>query len=428
MGRTLFALILLSIFLDVSCIDRETIAGTGKDAPESMVGAGGDLQSGTVRVTLPVPLRVRILSAEGRPVRGVVVEFTNPPGRVSFSDTTVSSDGDGYASTIATLGNIADTNKVYATVYGLKGSPVVFTLVSRASFESQAVKIGGDIQTGTVGVPLAQPLRIRVYDPYDNPVKNVVAVFSTLNGSFATNFVQTDSTGTALLVWTLDTLIGAKSASVTFPSLPGVTLAFTATANASAPTSMVVSGTDSIHAMEGLPLPGGLNVKMTDRYGNPAKNQNVRFSIGKGSPSIDVNRDFKTGADGIASAPITPGVGDPLCRVSAYSPQYPIPSVPFVITQYIYSQLDTIESAGGKVHLAWSKNLNSGFVNYTIERCLSSDFDNTTVVLKTITDQNVTSFDDATAAGGSSPFYRIRFQYWHNFYFYSNLRQVTVVP
>lgn len=428
MNAKIAILIVFVLFFNVSCIDRNTIAGTGQEIPDSMMGAGGDLQSGTIRAQLSIPLRVRVLASNGRPVRGIVVEYSNPLSRVSFSDTVARTNSDGYASTFVTLGTTADTIKVYATVLGIKGSPVVFTLVARASFEAKAEIVSGDKQEGIVSGPLSSLLRVRVLDPYNNPVKNVVAIYSTNNGKFSNSFVQTDSVGIASSIWTLDTLVGPKTASVTFPSLPNITLQFTATAKAHIPVRMAAISNDSIHAMEGFPLPGGLRVKLEDKFGNPNDKQNVRFSIVAGSPGIDTARNFVTGVDGIATATISLAYGDSVAKVYAYSPQYPLPIVPFHITQYIYSQIDSLRSSGGTVELFWERNLNKNFLNYTVERCLNFNFDQSTVIVQTITDQNIISVIDPSPPAGSSPYYRVKMNYLNNFYFYTNIRQVTVQP
>ncbi|MCK9408754.1 MAG: hypothetical protein M0R68_06425 [Bacteroidetes bacterium] len=414
--------------LNLSCIDRDTIAGTGKEAPDRMIGAGGDFQSGIIRTQLPIPLRVRILAANGRPVRGVVVEFSNSLERVSFSDTTARSDGDGYASTRVTFGTVADSIQVNASVLGIKGSPIVFHLVARAAAEENAEIESGDAQSGVVSGPLSSPLMVKVTDPYNNPVKNVVAEYSTNNGRFSSSFVQTDSFGIASSIWFLDTLIGQKTASVTFPSLPGVVLNFKATATAHTPYNMYAALNDSIHAMEGQPLPGGLRVKMVDKFGNPAKQQSVRFSVVLGSPGIDTARAFQTGTDGVATVSITLAFGDSVEIVNAYSPYYPLPVVPFHITSYRYSQLSSISSSGGNVELGWDRNVNNNFVSYNIERCLTYTFDQSTVALRTITDQNIVSITDTSAVIGTSPFYRVKINYLNNFYFYTNIRQITVQP
>lgn len=427
--NALFAGILFIVTLmNISCIDRDTIAGTGQEIPDSMIGAGGDLQSGTIRVQLPIPLRVRVLAANGRPVRGVVVEFSNPLGRVSFSDTTKRTEADGYASTFVTLGSVADSIKVYAAVIGIKGSPVVFSLVARASFEAKAEKVSGDLQAGVVAGPLGLPIKVRVLDPYNNVVKNAVAIFSTLQGKFNPAVVQSDSLGIASSFWTIDTLIGQKTASVTFPSLPGLTLQFTATGLAHTPAKMFAYSNTDVHAMEGFPVPGGIQVKMEDKYGNPTANKTVKFSITQGSPNIDVLKSYTTTSSGIANAPITLAFGDSIAKVQAYTDQYPFPPVVFTFHHYIYSQIDSIGSSGGKVTLVWEKNLNAKFTNYLIERCLNSNFDQSTVVVQTITDENVVTLSDSTATVGTSPFYRIRMNYSTGFYFYTNIRQVTVVP
>ncbi len=428
MNRTYPAIIFTALlFLNLSCIDRDTIAGSGKEVPDSMTGAGGNFQSGTIRSQLPLPLRVRVLASNGNPVRGVIVEFSNPQGRVSFSDTTAISDGDGYASTKVTLGTTADSVKVYATVIGLKGSPVLFSLLARASSEARAEKFSGDLQSGIVTGQLSSPIKIQVFDPYNNTVKGVTTIFSTSHGSFSPAVVQSDSNGFSSSVWKLDSLAGTKSAVVSFPTLPSVTLQFSATALAHTPATMFALTNDSIYSLEGIQVPGGIQVKMVDKYGNPTPGHQVQFSATVGSPAIGLPVAL-TGSTGIASTSITLGYGDSVAKVRAVSPQFSLPQVDFTFFQYVYLQIDSLRSSGGLVDLFWEKNLNSGFKNYTLERCSSYAFDQTTIIVAVITDENVTSVTDNTASVNSSPFYRIKVNYTNGFYFHTNIRQVTVSP
>jgi hypothetical protein len=141
-----------------------------------------------------------------------------------------------------------------------------------------------------------------------------------------------------------------------------------------------------------------------------------------------VTRNYITGTDGIATIPITLAFGDSVAKVNAYSEQFPFPQITFTFTQYVYSQIDSIRSSGGTVELFWEKNLNANFVNYSVERCLNFNFDQSTVVVGTVTDVNVLTFTDTTAPAGTSPYYRVRMNYASGFHFYTNIRQVTVLP
>lgn len=426
--KNIFLLLPLLMITQYSCIDRDTIAGTGKELPDAMIGTSGNFQNGTIRAQLPIPLTVRVLAANGRPVRNIVVEFTNPQSRVSFSDTTMKTNGDGYASTIVTLGTVADSIKVYATVIGLKGSPVVFSLLARASSAANAILESGDKQTGRVASPLPSLLKVKVVDGYNNPVKNSTAIFSTPNGSFNPVIANTDSNGIAQSTWTLDTLIGNKTASVNFPSIPQVTINFSATAiSLSTPATYTAITKDTVHSLEGVTIRDGLQVQTKDIYGNPISGKIVSYEILSGNPTLGYSS-VTTQSNGIAWNSISLAFGDTLAVVRVSPVNFVMPPLTFYYIHYQYLQIDSISSSGGTVRLVWEINPNKQFQSYVIERCDNFLFDQTAVILATITDVATTAFVDSTAPVGSSPYYRVRVYCSSNFNFYTNIRQTTVVP
>ena len=423
----LFFVCLFGSLTVFSCIDRDTIAGTGKEEPDKIISAGGGFQSGVINTKLVNPLKVRILAANGRPVRSIIVEFSVENSNASFSDTTAVSDGDGYATTYVTLGSKADSVRIYATVFGLKGSPVKFSLYATSSSATKVELINGNNQTGTVGAGLPIPLKVKVSDSYGNLVQNVPIYFSTLNGKLKPAVVLTDSSGLASSVWTLDTLIGNKSAQAMVPSITNGTINFSATANSlTTPSKFQKVSKDTFYTLQGTTINNILQVKVLDKYGNPIYRFPVEFSVVQGKGTVSPLSSL-TNSSGFAVAGVSVADNDSILRISS-DVKNNFPLYYFTFFVYKYLQLDSLSSNGGVVRIYWQKSLNPNFANYTVQRCGNFSFDNTTVDFKVITDENVTSTNDATAVVGSSPYYRVRVNYTNGFYFYTNLLNVTVNP
>ncbi len=425
----LFLIFLL--FFQNSCIDRDTIAGTGKETPESMIGAGGNLQFGIVNSKLSTPLKVRVLAANGRPVRGIIVEFSVENSNAIFSDTNATTNGDGYAQTIVTLGPKADSVRISASVLGLKGSPVKFTLFAASSTAAKLELTSGNNQTGMAGNFLSNQISVFVTDFYSNPVPNALVYFTTNNGSFQQPSSLTDSLGYAFSTWKLDTIVGSKKAQIVVPSITNGIINIDAVAISQVPAYFSRVSSDTFITLQGTTVSSIMRVKVLDKYKNPAYRSPpggffVQFGVTDGFGSVSPPSGA-TNVNGDVFAGVTVAPNDSILKISSTA-GYGIAPINFTFFAYKYSQIDSLKSSGGIVSLYWQKNLNPNFANYTLQRCNNFNFDNSTINLKVITDENVLTTDDNTAVVGSSPFYRIRVNYTNGFYFYTNLRDVVVNP
>ncbi len=412
-----------------SCIDRDTIAGTGKEEPYLVINTGGNLQSGAVGITFKTPISVRVLSEKDKPVRNVPVVFLVPSGNAKISDTLVLTDGNGDASTIVTLGTKADSVKILASVLGIKGSPVIFTMIARATSEDRALIHSGDRQQGVIGTQL-YPLQVRVFDEFDNRVENVTVLFSTSKGVMEPTWTLTDSNGTASSFWTLDTIAGSKTATAQIPSLGDFSLTFFATAlPISTPSSFTLVSEDTLIAMEGSELQNAIAVQTKDKYKNNIRGTDVIFSVTEGISDV-FPTETTTSSDGIARASIFLDSASLDKKVTVQSSLllYAFPSITVTTLVYRYIQLDSLTTSGGNVMLFWGKNTNPKFSDYMIQRCDSVIFNNTTVTVATITDVNVTSFIDFGVTIGKVTYYRIKVNFTNGFSFSSNIKQITVSP
>src|SRR6185369_13514848 len=105
----------------------------------------------------------------------------------------------------------------------------------------------GIAQTGVVGLTLAGPIAVQVTDQSGKPLSGVTVTFTptttsgkvtTASGAAASAEVTTDANGAAQILWTLGTVAGADSLTVTVGSLAPVTV--TANASPDAPAAIAV--------------------------------------------------------------------------------------------------------------------------------------------------------------------------------------------
>lgn len=173
----------------------------------------------------------------------------------------------------------------------------------------------GDAQTGTVGQPLAAPIRVLVTEG-GQPAAGVTVTWSaTASGaSVAEPSTTTDNGGTATNTWTLGTVSGPQTAQASLSGASGSPVTFNATANAGAATALSkLSGAsgDGQTAPINTALPLPLQAKVSDEFGN-------------GVPGVEVS--WATASDATLSAPvvITDGFGTSAVQVTLGPTEGPI--------------------------------------------------------------------------------------------------------
>jgi hypothetical protein len=209
-----FAFVTLSAGILVSC--------GGGEAPPGPPATVASLSSGTLSATagaaLSEPITVRVTDADGRNVPGVEVTFAVELGsgslsavgttsaNVTFSPQVVgveaftlvdSTDANGEAGAIWTLGTKAGAQSATATVTGL--TPVSFnaTASSGPAAESTLDPSAGLI--GFVSDTLDGTLAVAVVDEHSNPVSDETVTWNVVmgGGAVAVATSQTDSSGVA---------------------------------------------------------------------------------------------------------------------------------------------------------------------------------------------------------------------------------------
>ena len=113
------------------------------DKPTTLVKVSGDEQEGTPGAALANPLVVEVKDQDGNALEGVAVTFSVTEGDGTLSVKTATTDSNGRAQTMLTLGDALKPTVVTVTVAGVD-EPVIFTSEAMATPD-----FDGD---GTVGV------------------------------------------------------------------------------------------------------------------------------------------------------------------------------------------------------------------------------------------------------------------------------------
>jgi hypothetical protein len=279
----------------------------------------GDGQMAPVGAALPNPLVVEVTDAFGNPIEGVPVAWS-PDGGGSVSATTTNTGADGLTSVSRTLGATAGTQRTFATVDGLAGSPVTFVHTATAGSASGVSIVSGNNQRGPVSTELPLPLVVEVRDAQNNAVPNVPVtwVIGTGGGSVTPTTSNTDPSGRATAAWTLgpDPVTNTVSAVAA-----GGVAQFTAEATAGAPARLVVKTQPASSAVSGVVLSQQPVVQLLDAQGNEAKQADVEVQVAIGSGGGTLGGTSSRLTDGNGQATFTDLVlsGSPGTRTLRFS-------------------------------------------------------------------------------------------------------------
>lgn len=126
--------------------------------------------------------------------------------------------------------------------------------------------VSGGGQSGVVGTPLTQPLRVRVTAPDGLGVKGIPVRFRALaGGAVAEPLVVSDTGGYAQTLAALGAVATVQSFEASAPTLPAVTFVAVATPDAASPATSVVTASASSVASGGTLT---LTLRAKDRFGN----------------------------------------------------------------------------------------------------------------------------------------------------------------
>ncbi|MDT8340129.1 MAG: leishmanolysin-related zinc metalloendopeptidase [Longimicrobiales bacterium] len=200
------------------------VGATAVTEPAALVVVQGATVTGTVGEPVSEPLSVRVQDTNGTGVPGVPVRFsvgpaggtlrTSPDGP-DLSEALFVTDAQGEAApTVWILGAAAGGQELEASFPGL--DPVLFAADALPGAPRGLAIEAGGFQTGAIGQPLADPVRIRVEDRFGNAVPGgaVEAAVTAGGGSVAGATVVADASGVAEVLWTLGSVVGLQSLAV----------------------------------------------------------------------------------------------------------------------------------------------------------------------------------------------------------------------
>ena len=130
-----------TVEIRVAGLNRTTFTALGVAIPRTLSRVSGDQQQGAPGTMLPAPFVVSVLDQNGTALAGAAVTFAVTAGEGTLSAPTATTDANGRASSILTLGNLPGASTVTVSVAGLE--PVTFTATAEASPD-----FDGDGETG----------------------------------------------------------------------------------------------------------------------------------------------------------------------------------------------------------------------------------------------------------------------------------------
>jgi adhesin/invasin len=229
---------------------------------------------------------VRVLSRNGKPLRGREVVFSTPSESGLVSGNVQITGKDGVARVGAwILGPAAGTQRLEARIEGLP--PLFFSVAALAGDPATIKPQGWSEQVGVVGLPLDIAPSVIVKDLYGNPVPNRSVEFQILSGDglLGDPSPETNAAGVASVgAWVMGRTPGKNAVSATLSELSPVI--FRATADPDVPSHCaVLLGADQTGTV-GTELPVKPTILVADRLGNPLEGVPVLFEVITGGGSI----------------------------------------------------------------------------------------------------------------------------------------------
>ena len=177
---------------------RFTAEATVPPPPPKLLKISGDSQVGVPGQTLE-PFVVELRDPDGNPMVGVFVVFLHDDG--SLNTVLATTDSNGRAETILTLGSDIGTTTVTVQVQGVS-----------VAFEARVISppeeiriIAGDNQTGPAGGSLGRPFVVEVRDENRAPMPGITVRFTVTAGGGSLN-LETTRTNANGRAWSLLTL------------------------------------------------------------------------------------------------------------------------------------------------------------------------------------------------------------------------------
>ena len=191
----------------------------------------GNNQTGTAATSLPLPIQVQGLNPyTGVFYSGATVTFSDGGKGGTFSNTTATTDSNGFAGTTYTLPKRALTYTITATSPGI--SSAQFKEIAVPAPPTRLGIVSGNAQTAPISTPLGAPFVVSVVDPYGNAVSGYTVNFSDggAGGILSAASLTTNSAGRASVTYTTPPAAGTVKVTASATGLTSVKFTVTVTA------------------------------------------------------------------------------------------------------------------------------------------------------------------------------------------------------
>jgi len=222
--------------------------------------------------------------------------------------------------------------------------------------------VGGDGQSGPVGNPLTDSLRVRVTDATGQGVAGVSVTWSVVSGGGAVSpgTSSTDADGLAATAFTLGSAEGDQQAQAEVSGLAGSPVVFKAHGftQPPVPTTIAAVAGDGQTGPVGSTLPDSLRVQVTDASGNGVPGVPVNWSVLDGGGSVSPASSITDGT-GTAAAAFTLGPEPGVQRGQAEAGNLVGPPVVFSATATAASHgvVLSVAAGGNNVQERYSSDL-----------------------------------------------------------------------
>jgi hypothetical protein len=256
-----------------------TLAEVEPSRANTRVSQLGDPPSGLAAGAQPVVVGVQLTDSSGRVLAGVPVSW-KPLDGGTIAPREARSDSAGEAHADWRLGPRAGVQRARVLVGSGRTVPAITVIAAGfAGAPAKLVALSASSVDGTVASALTKPLVVRVSDSVGNPVPGIAVAVTAASGSTADSVVASDSTGKAVVRWTLGEKAGGQSVRLAVDGVSPVI--FTARARAGGAANVEFVGPAPTAPTR---MPQSARVRVTDLYGNPVPDAPVTFAAsGKGS-------------------------------------------------------------------------------------------------------------------------------------------------
>lgn len=195
--------------------------------PDAIALVQGNAQSVQAGLLLPTPVVVRVIDKNGLGMPSIPVTFVLSDGGGSVTPASAISDARGEVTVKWTLGPIQPVQSLTASASGV--TPV--RIQAQAILPSDISVAQGNNQTGKAGVVLTNSIVVRVTGTGNLPMVGVPVAFqvSSGGGAITPQTILTNALGEATAKWTLGSVAGQNTATVSTAALTPVVLSATGT-------------------------------------------------------------------------------------------------------------------------------------------------------------------------------------------------------